>query len=287
MPASAHGRTIQIYLPDGNPRGIRVADMTSRTIQVMYVPRPMLDEACALEELPNIGLYFLVGEPDAAGQAKVYVGETEECAARLRQHNRNKEFWNAALLIGSKTQFFTKSHIKYLEWLSCEAIDSAGRFALENGNVPTKSFVSRPVEADLLDNFETIKVLVSTLGFPFFDTIAKPVAGALLHCSSDQVEATGEYTDDGFVIFSGSTARLTEAPSATPWVSNLRGALIQSGSLVPEGGLLRFTKDHVFSSPSAAAVTVLGRTANGWTEWKYSDGRTLDEVKRRNAASDM
>lgn len=286
MSVSAHGRTIQIYLPDGNPRGIRVADMTSRTIQAMYVPRPLLDVACALEELPNIGLYFLVGEADAAGQAKVYVGETEECAARLRQHNKNKEFWNAAVLIGSKTQFFTKSHIKYLEWLSCDAINRAGRFALENGNVPTKSFVSRPVEADLLDNFETIKVLVSTLGFPFFDTIEKPVASELLHCKSEQADATGEYTDDGFVVFSGSTARATEQKSANGWVSNLRAALMESGSLVSEGDRLRFTKNHVFSSPSAAAVTVLGRNANGWTEWKYANGKTLDEVKRKNGAAD-
>jgi hypothetical protein len=45
---------------------------------------------------------------------------------------------------------------------------------------------------------------------------------------------------------------------------------------------LRFTKDHVFPSPSQAAAIVLARTANGWTEWKYPDGRTLDEVKRKS-----
>jgi hypothetical protein len=28
-----------------------------------------------------------------------------------------------------------------------------------------------------------------------------------------------------------------------------------------------------------AAVALLGRTANGWIEWKTSDGKTLDELR--------
>ncbi|HBS27340.1 MAG TPA: hypothetical protein DD827_09500 [Gammaproteobacteria bacterium] len=35
-------------------------------------------------------------------------------------------------------------------------------------------------------------------------------------------------------------------------------------------------------SPSGSAVVVLARRANGWLEWKYKDGKTLDEVKRQS-----
>jgi hypothetical protein len=45
------------------------------------------------------------------------------------------------------------------------------------------------------------------------------------------------------------------------------------------GGLL-FTKDHLFQTPSGAAIALLGRRANGWTEWKNAQGRTLSQVKR-------
>lgn len=31
----------------------------------------------------------------------------------------------------------------------------------------------------------------------------------------------------------------------------------------------------------SGAGVVLGREANGWNEWKYEDGRTLDEVHRQ------
>jgi hypothetical protein len=41
-----------------------------------------------------------------------------------------------------------------------------------------------------------------------------------------------------------------------------------------------FQKDHLFNSPSMALIALLGRTANGWKEWKDAAGQTLDEVKR-------
>jgi len=84
-------------------------------------------------------------------------------------------------------------------------------------------------------------------------------------------------------VFEGSTANMEETKSAKgTWVSHIREALIQSGSLVEEGKVFRFAENHIFTSPSAAAVAVLARNANGWTEWKYADGRTLDEVTRRD-----
>ncbi|MFG0297460.1 MAG: DUF4357 domain-containing protein, partial [Maioricimonas sp. JB045] len=38
--------------------------------------------------------------------------------------------------------------------------------------------------------------------------------------------------------------------------------------------------DYLFKTPSGAASVVLGRTANGWIEWKTADGRTLHDVHR-------
>lgn len=39
-----------------------------------------------------------------------------------------------------------------------------------------------------------------------------------------------------------------------------------------------------FSAPSTAAAVVLGRGANGRTEWKGADGRTLKEIQEAEAA---
>jgi hypothetical protein len=274
-------RTIQIFLPDGNPRGLRLAEITSRTIQVVQVPRAQFDQAVARRELGNVGVYFLVGDVGDSVTSHVYVGEAEDCCSRLKQQHKSKDFWTVALIAISKTQYFTKSHVKWLEWYCCQAIADAGRYALENSSVPTKPYISESMEADLLDNFETLKTLVATLGYPLFDQVKKPTAKTVLYCRGKDAEAKGEYTEDGLVVFAGSTTNLKESPSAGSWVMGLRASLIEAGVLVAEPKVYRFTKDHVFGSPSAAAAAVLARRANGWTEWKYADGRTLDEVVRQ------
>lgn len=36
--------------------------------------------------------------------------------------------------------------------------------------------------------------------------------------------------------------------------------------------------DHLFSSPSMAAIAILGRNANGYTEWKNKDNVSLKKL---------
>ena len=147
--------------------------------------------------------------------------------------------------------------------------------------MPTRPYISEAVEADLQDNFETIRILISTLGFPLFDRIQKPQKKDVLVCKGKDAYAEGEYTEDGLIVFANSTANLQETKTAGPWVTNMRAKLLEQGILQADTEVYRFTADHVFSSPSAAAAAVLARRANGWVEWKYKDGRTLDEVKRK------
>ncbi len=89
------GKTIQIFLPDSNPRSIRIAEITSRTVQAILIPRQKLDDASARNELTNVGIYFLIGETDD-GSPLLYVGEAEEIITRLKTHNAKKEFWTHA-----------------------------------------------------------------------------------------------------------------------------------------------------------------------------------------------
>ena len=110
------GKTIQIYVPDGNPRSVKIAEITSRTVQIILIPRSQLDYAASRDELNNVGIYFLIDNPDDETTAFLYIGEAEDCLIRLKQQNKAKDWWNVALVIISKTQYFTKTHIKYLEW---------------------------------------------------------------------------------------------------------------------------------------------------------------------------
>ena len=274
------GKTIQIYLPDGNPRGLKIADITSRTISALLIPRFKLDESAKREELKRVGVYLLFGSEESVLQ--VYIGEAENCLSRLKQHNKSKDFWTHAVVFVSKTQHFTKTHIKFLEWLCCEVATKANRYVLENGNSPSKPHISESVEADLYDNFETMQILSSTLGYPVFDEIKKLKKKEVIICRGKNAYAEGEYTEDGIIIFAGSKCNLIETKSAGSWIMSMRSDLRKNGVLIEKEGGLVFKKDHVFSSLSASAAVILARRANGWFEWKYKDGKTLDEVKRQN-----
>ena len=276
------GKTIQIFLPDGNPRGVKIGEFTSRTVQVVLLPRAQLDFACSRGELANVGLYFLIGDSESGNIPQLYIGEAEDCATRLKQHNKSKDWWTNAMVCISKTAGFTKSHVKYLEWYCHQEAEAAGRFKVDNSTVPTKSHVSEPMVADLLDHFDTIRILTSTLGYPMFEKIQQPSKGDVLTCKGKKALAKGEYTDDGLIVFANSIANRPEAKSLHDYVSMTRYQMVDHGILeIVDDATLRFTKDQVFPSPSQAAAVVLGRNANGWTEWKYPDGRTLDEVKRK------
>lgn len=281
------GKTIQIFLPDGNPRGVRIAEFTNRTVQAVSFPRSLLELASKREELGNVGVYFLIGaEPDQAKQS-VYVGEAENCLTRLKQHNQTKDFWASAIAIISKTKQFTKGDIKYLEWYCLNEVDKARRYNAENTTKPSRPHISESTEADLLDNFESVRILVATLGHPLFDRVQGARKEDQLVCKGKAALAHGEFTEDGLVVLSGSTSNIEETKAAGSWVRNRRQSLIDEEILVLDGDVYKFTSDHIFPSPSAAAAAVLGRRANGWTEWKYADGRTLDEVKRGGGTEDQ
>ena len=47
-------RTIQIFLPDGNARGIRIAEITSRTVRAIQVPRSKIGEAGTRDEVRTL-----------------------------------------------------------------------------------------------------------------------------------------------------------------------------------------------------------------------------------------
>ena|SRR5690625_1082083 len=116
------GRTIQNFLPFGPPRGIKIAEITNRTVQAIYIPRNELDKAGERPEVEGVGVYYLFSQNEEDSKPEVYVGvgEAENCLIRLREHNRSKDFWDTAVVFvtnNSQNQF-TKTDIKFLERLS-------------------------------------------------------------------------------------------------------------------------------------------------------------------------
>ena len=276
------GKTIQLYLPDGELEGLRVASFTRGGEKLFQIPRAKLAAAIGRSDLKRPGIYFLIAPHDFRSGA-VYIGETENFAERISYHSQNKESkfdWQYAMVCVSSA--FNKAHVRYLEWHCIAQAKAIGRYTVVNPKTPKRPHTDETMDADLVHDFEVIRTLSSTLGFPLFEPMHQVSSKGAFSCKGKKAMGNGSPTDNGFVVFQGSVAMSELAPSTDATVVRRHAELVGSKVLVSYGsGTLQFSRDYEFSSPSTAAAVVLGRSANGWTEWKDEKGRTLDELVRK------
>jgi hypothetical protein len=274
------GRTISIYLPDGNARGVKICDIKDSIVKAFYIPRAKIQDIYKRDDLSEPGIYFLFSEPDEIGQFTLYIGEAENIVTRLKQHNANKDFWNICVCFVSEKKNLNKAHIKFLENYCCDEAKKINKVVLDNSSTPTKSHLTDQDKDFILSFFDDLKLILSTLGYPIFEESRKDKKN-LWFCKGKDAKATGEYSEEGLTVFKGSKANLTETPTAGTWIIGTRDKLKNKGILVKEGNVLIFKEDFTFSSLSTAAAVVLARRANGWTEWKDKNGKTIDEKFRK------
>jgi hypothetical protein len=274
--------TIKLFLPRGDAKSLRTAEISNWTGKAIAAPRTELDELLKREELDKSGVYILIGTDLISGSPRAYVGEAEVICDRLKQQ-RTKEFWISAVVFVSKDENLTKAHIKYLEGRIISEATQAARFSLEN----SQSSGSKLPESDREDMevfLSHIRQLLPVLGSDLLIPVAQPTAkkqpGGTLFCRMKGAEARGHRTPDGFVVFKGSTAVLQERAQAHKWPASIamRKQLIDDGTLVRKDDVYEFTRDVEFSSPSAAAAVIEGGSANGLIEWKTHDGKRLKEL---------
>jgi len=261
---------------------LRTAEISNWTGKAVAAPRTELDELLAREELEKAGIYILTGSDPTTNAPRAYIGEVEVIRERLRQH-KSKEFWVSAIVFVSKDENLTKAHVRYLESRLLSEAARVNRFRLEQN----QSGGSKLPESDREDMevfLSRIRQLLPVLGSDILSPISQPDTtaqrGGVLHCRMKGAEGRGQRTQNGFVVFSGSTAVLEERPSMEkyPYVMAQRKQLIAEGTLIEKESFLLFTKDTEFSSPSAAAAVIHGGSANGLIAWKTEDGKSLKQL---------
>jgi len=91
----------------------------------------------------------------------------------------------------------------------------------------------------------------------------------ILRVKKDRISARAREVDGEFTVLEGSHARAAWTGSQHTYKA-LHQKLVDDGDLVPEPGgvAMRFARNQVFASPSAAAAVIAGRQANGRVEWK-------------------
>ena len=276
------GKTIKIFLIDGDPNGRMSCELSNWSGKAYKIPRIKIKDCTDRDDLTSTGVYLLFGKDDE-GKDQVYIGEAESILKRLNQQLTQKDFWNEAIVFISKDENLNKAHIKYLENRLHDIAKSANRYKVDNSIIPTQSSISESDRSEMEEFIEYIKMLVNTLGHKVFDEKRefkpKQKQEIFFIKAARGADGQGEPTSDGFVVFKNSKAAAIIVNSMTPNFITYRNKLIDEGALVNKGEYFEFVDDYIFSSPSTAAVMVMGRNANGLTEWKNRDGKTLKDFE--------
>lgn len=276
------GKTIKIFLIDGEPNGRMSCELSNWSGKAYKIPRIKVKDCTDRNDLMSTGVYLLFGK-DEEGKDLLYIGEAESILKRLNQHLIQKDFWNETIVFISKDENLNKAHVKYLENRLHAIALIAKRYKVENTITPTQSSISESDRAEMEEFIENIKMLVNTLGHKVFDEKReikkKQITDVFYIKTARGAEAIGELTSDGFVVYKGSKATSSITTSMSLNLINFRKKLIEDEVFIDKTEFLEFSEDYLFSSPSAAAVIVMGRSANGLTEWKLKSGKTLKEFE--------
>lgn len=278
------GFSVRIFIPEGNPEGLKIVEKSNWTGQGIVFPRALFAEARQREELKRTGVYLLWGPGEKGQLPHAYVGEGDSIIFRLDQHAKNKDFWTHCAIFTSKDQNLNKAHVQHLESRLVGLASETKRCTLDNANIPQQPWLSEADKADAEAFLEDMLLCLPVVGVGFFEKVkvASSKSNDLM-LKAKGIEARGVNTPQGFVVRAGSTAVKTETPSIHSYLSELRKNLIENGVFSDIGDLYQLTQDYTFSSPSTAAGVLRGSSANGLTEWKNNKGRTLKEIQEAEA----
>ena len=294
-------RSINIFLLDGDPNGIRVAQLSMSTIQAIAFRRNQLRRVRdTFPEIERPGVYILIGADETHQDRQLaYIGESEGIGARLSHHNSNeagrdaKGFWTDTVVLISKDENLTKSHARYVESSLIRNIGGIIRWSIPNSKRPSDDAGKLPLQdrVDMDEFVDQTKTLVGALGWDLFREIkgrTQEAASPATDVSqpANAASAVFAFIGDGyaakmvvglsgeFVVTEGSKARARTTPTVPKGTVALRETLLVKGVLRRDGDFQVFTSSYSFSSPSAAASAVIGASANGRFLWKLPDGAT-------------
>lgn len=273
------GFWIRIFVPDGIPDGLRIVEKSNWTGRGLIWPRSLLADVKKQPDLDKTGVYILVGPPTESELPRVYIGEGDPMRPRIEVHAANKDFWTSTIAFTSKDDSLNKADVQHLESRLIHLASRSKRCELENANAPLLPSLSKADESEVNGFLDAMLLCFPVLGLDIFEAPREVAAGACLRLKGGEIECEGYETAKGFVVVRGSLARTIETRSIPKWLKRLRSRLKQDGVLVADGDTTRFADSYVFNSPSAAAGVLLGRSANGLSEWVDDHGRTLREIE--------
>jgi len=168
--------TIRIFVPDGDPEGIRIIERMNWTGTGIVFPRPKWLDVRDRTEMDSTGVYILVGYPTNADDLPtVYIGQADGIRGRIDDHYKEKDFWHWGFVFVAPNSGLNRAHITWLEYALIKRAHETGRCHLNNGNTPQETGLAEAEKADTEAFFKEILQILPLVGLRAFEFV-KPVA---------------------------------------------------------------------------------------------------------------
>ena len=303
---------IRIFLVDGEPHGLRTAELSNWTGKAFVCPRGQLTKLGSRgDEVRRTGVYILTGDdPEKSERKRVYVGEGERVWDRIHSHDkdRKKDFWDTVYLFTSKDSNLTKAHIRWLESRLINLAYGGGKSEVHNGTNPEPPLLPESEGASMEHFLDNMKMMLPVLGCPLFEpraTIRRRIPEPIEVSNEEGITQTepsevlnpSELSSDDeiftltagpirvqavttsrgtFIVPKGTKAKRNVAASSA--YQNHRKRMIESGILVdsedPE--FYEFSEDYEFNHPTPAVCVIRGGRMNGHYEWKLASDPSMN-----------
>ena len=167
--------TIRIFVPDGDPEGVRIIDRMNWTGIGLTFPRPKWSEIKNRDEFVRTGIYILHGFMNDDDVPTIYVGQADSVRNRIDSHYREKDFWDSGIVFVSTSGGLNRAHATWLEYALVNRATETKRCYLHNSNMPTEPALTEAEKADTQGFLNEILQILPIVGIRVFE-FAKPVA---------------------------------------------------------------------------------------------------------------
>ncbi|MGE4285097.1 MAG: GIY-YIG nuclease family protein [Phycisphaerae bacterium] len=276
------GKTIKLFLTEGKPNGLTIAELQQWTGIALACPRSEVQKLTQRSEATKPGVYILTGQDEESQFPVAYIGEAENIASRIKEHHRTLDFWDRICFFTQKDDNLTKGHIRYLEARMIQVAQEAKRMPLKNGSSPSPANIPLP-ESDLADMeyfLEQMQMVLPVLGIDLLqpqpivtaeDAAENTAESPIFEFKARDAVATAKFVNGEFVVVKDSLVQKKTSIKCPKWIIGLRDELLQNGVLAETEGFYIFSDNHAFNSPSKASAVIAGRASNGRLDWKVKD----------------
>jgi len=162
--------TIRIFVPDGNPEGLRVIDRMNWTGLGIAFPREDWPKIKTRADFTRSGVYILVGRVTDDDLPTIYIGQGDVVGNRIDSHFANKDFWgSAAVFVSNATGGLNRAHATWLEYALIQKAKQINQSHLENNVEPQAPQMSEAERADTQAFLREILQILPLIGLTCFE----------------------------------------------------------------------------------------------------------------------